>query len=210
VRLSRQAELAAETGHGTAVMELRDRHELTRLLQDWSAGDRAALEKLVPRVQKELQRIARYYMAGERRNHPLQTTALINEAYIRLMTWKNVDWQNRAHFFAVSAQLMRRILVDIARARQQRKRSGGAIQVTLDETVVQTDKTRELIAIDEALTRLAEIDVRKSQIVELRFFGGLTEEEVAAVMRITDRTVRREWKLARAWLHDEVTRLAGT
>ena len=145
-------------------------------------------------------------MAGERQNHPLQTTALINEAYIRLIGWKNVRWQNRAHFFAVAAQLMRKILVDIARARRRTKRGGGAPETTLDEgCVFRQERTRDLLAVDEALTRLAEVDSRKSRIVELRFFGGLTEEEVAAVLQISDRTVRREWNLAKAWLHSEIS-----
>jgi RNA polymerase sigma factor (TIGR02999 family) len=145
-------------------------------------------------------------MAGERRNHPLQTTALINEAYIRLIGWKTVRWQNRTHFFAVAAQLMRRVLVDIARARRQAKRGGAPLETTLDESCLfQRERSRDLVAIDEALTRLAEIDPRKCRIVEMRFFGGLTEEEVALVLEISDRTVRREWRLAKAWLLTELT-----
>jgi RNA polymerase sigma factor (TIGR02999 family) len=187
-----------------------ERSELTRLLQAWSDGDKQALEKLVPRVQKQLHRLAGRYMAGERPNHPLQTTALINEAYIRLIGWRNVRWQNRAHFFAVAAQLMRRILVDIARARRQTKRGGGAPETSLDEACVfQQERSRDLVALDEALTRLAEIDLRKSRIVELRFFGGLSEEETALVLQISDRTVRREWNLARAWLHSEINGALG-
>src|SRR5262249_14562823 len=174
---------------------------LTLLLQAWSNGNERALDQLVPHVQRELHRLARRYMAGERENHPLQTTALINEAYIRLIGWKNVQWKNRAHFFAVAAQLMRRILVDIARARLGDKRGGGAHETTLDEALAfRPEKSRELVALDEALTRLAAIDPRKSRIVELRFFGGLEVEETAAVLQISDRTVLREWKLARAWL----------
>ena len=188
-----------------------ERHELTRLLEAWSDGDEQALEKLVPCVQRELHRLAGLFMAGERQNHPLQTTALINEAYIRLIGWKNVRWQNRAHFFAVAAQLMRKILVDIARARRRTKRGGGAPETTLDEgCVFRQERTRDLLAVDEALTRLAEVDSRKSRIVELRFFGGLTEEEVAAVLQISDRTVRREWNLAKAWLHSEISGNSGT
>jgi RNA polymerase sigma factor (TIGR02999 family) len=145
-------------------------------------------------------------MAGERQNHPLQTTALINEAYIRLIGWDNVRWQNRAHFFAVAAQLMRRILVDHARARRRTKRGGGAVQTTLDEgCIYNQERTRDLLAVDQALARLEALDPRKSRIVELKFFGGLTEDEVAVVLQISDRTVRREWSLARAWLHTEIS-----
>jgi RNA polymerase sigma factor (TIGR02999 family) len=181
-------------------------HDLTVLLQAWSEGDQEALEKLVPLVQTELHRLAAVYMAGERQNHPLQATALINEAYIRLIEWKNVRWQNRAHFFAVSAQLMRKILVDIARARRRTKRGAGAIETTLDEgCILRPERTRDLLAIDDALNKLAEFDSRKSRIVELRFFGGLTESEVAAVLQLSERTVRREWTLAKAWLHAEIS-----
>lgn len=179
--------------------------ELTMLLQAWSKGDQQALERLVPHVQRELHRLARRYMAGERTNHPLQTTALINEAYIRLIEWNKVQWQNRAHFFAVAAQMMRRILVDVARARQGSKGGGGAHETTLDEACVfRPEKSRDVVALDEALTRLAEMDPRKSRIVELRFFGGLDVEETAAVLEVSGRTVLREWILARAWLYREL------
>jgi len=188
-----------------AGMALPKDHDVTELLQAWRQGDDQALEALAPRVQKELHRLARRHMAGERPNHPLQTTALINEAYIRLMGWDNVQWQNRAHFFAVAAQLMRRILVDIARARAGPRRGGGAAETTLDEAFVfRPDKSRDLLQLDEALTTLAEMDPRKSRIVELRFFGGLSVEETAAVLQISDRTVLREWNLARAWLYREI------
>lgn len=181
-------------------------HELTNLLRAWSEGDQQALEKLVPRVQKELRRLAARYMAAERPNHPLQTTALINEAYIRLIGWKNVDWQNRAHFFAVSAQLMRRILVDAARTRYGRNRSKVAIETTLNEAgVSRPEKSRDLMVLDEALNRLGEIDPRKSRVIELRFFAGLSVEETAAVLNLSDRTVLREWNLARAWLLREIS-----
>jgi RNA polymerase sigma-70 factor (ECF subfamily) len=181
-------------------------NELTRLLQEWARGDEDALEKLVPRVQRELHRLAGLYMAGERLNHPLQPTALINEAYIRLIGWKNIEWKNRAHFFGVAAQLMRRILVDLARAKYGRKRRAGDEETHLDEeSVFRPEKSKDLILLDEALTKLAEIDPRKSRVVELRFFGGLSVEETAAVMNISNRTVLREWHLARAWLHREIT-----
>jgi RNA polymerase sigma-70 factor (ECF subfamily) len=188
-----------------AGMALPKDHDVTELLQAWRQGDDQALEALAPRVQKELHRLARRHMAGERPNHPLQTTALINEAYIRLIGWDNVQWQNRAHFFAVAAQLMRRILVDIARARVGPRRGGGAAETTLDEAFVfRPDKSRDLLQLDEALATLAEMDPRKSRIVELRFFGGLSVEETAAVLQISDRTVLREWNLARAWLYREI------
>jgi RNA polymerase sigma factor (TIGR02999 family) len=145
-------------------------------------------------------------MSGERANHPLQTTALINEAYIRLIEWKNVQWQNRAHFFAVAAQMMRRILVDAARARQVSHRA-GVFETTLDEECVfRPERSSDLVALDDALTRLAALDPRKSKVVELRFFGGLSLEETAAVLQISDRTVLREWNLARAWLYRELKR----
>jgi RNA polymerase sigma-70 factor, ECF subfamily len=181
-------------------------HELTRLLQAWSDGDQQAFEKLVPRIQRELHRLAAVYMAGERSNHPLQATALINEAYIRLIEWDSVRWQNRAHFFAMAAQLMRKILVDMARARSRTKRGGGTIETKLDEAcVLYQERSRDLLLLDAALTEFAEVDPRKSRIVELKFFGGLSEEEVALVLGISVRTVRREWNFAKAWLHSEIS-----
>jgi RNA polymerase sigma factor (TIGR02999 family) len=181
-------------------------HELTKLLQDWSGGNEHALEELAPRVYKELHRLARRHMAGEWPNHPLQTTALINEAYVRLIGWKNLHWQDRAHFFAVSGQVMRRVLVDIARARRQPKRGGGKPETTLNEALIfRPERSRDLVLLDEALTRLEEMDSRKSRIVELRFFGGLTIEETALVLRLSERTIRREWSSARAWLYTQLT-----
>jgi RNA polymerase sigma-70 factor, ECF subfamily len=179
--------------------------EITQLLLAWSDGDQAALEKLTPLVYAELRRLAKGYMFGERPGHTLQTTALINEAYMRLIDWKNVRWQGRAHFFGVAAQVMRRILVDFARARHYAKRGGAAQQVSLDEAVtIHEDRSAELIALDEALKSLAEIDPRKSQVVELRFFGGLNAKETAEALKVSQRTVEREWNLARAWLYREL------
>jgi RNA polymerase sigma factor (TIGR02999 family) len=180
--------------------------EITQLLIAWSDGDESALAELTPLVHQELHRIAHHYMSGERAGHTLQTTALVNEAYVRLIDWKNVRWQNRAHFFGVSAQLMRRILVDFARSRGYHKRGAGAQLIALDEaTVVAADKGEELIALDEALTALAELDPRHSRVVELRFFGGLSIEETAEVLKVSPATVRRDWSLARAWLHSELS-----
>jgi RNA polymerase sigma factor (TIGR02999 family) len=179
--------------------------EITRLLQNWSEGDQEALEKLMPVLYKELHRMAHRYMRQERPGHTLQTTALIHEAFLRLMGWNNVRWQNRAHFFGVSAQLMRKILVDFARFRNYAKRGGGARVISLETTAgVPSEPARDILALDEALRRLAEMDPRKSQIVELRFFGGLGLEEAAEVLKVSSRTVRREWELAKVWLACEM------
>jgi|SRR6185503_5025930 len=180
--------------------------QITQLLVAWGDGDQSALEQLTPLVYEELRRLAHHYMGRERPGHTLQTTALVNEAYVRLIDWKNVHWQNRAHFFAVSAQLMRRILVDFARSRGYAKRGGGALAVTLDEaTLVSRDKGTDIVALDEALLSLTELDARQSRVVELRFFGGLSIEETAEVLKVSPGTVRRDWSLARAWLHRELT-----
>jgi RNA polymerase sigma factor (TIGR02999 family) len=180
--------------------------EITRLLVAWGEGDQSALAELTPLVYEELHRLAHHYMSGERTDHTLQTTALVNEAYVRLIDWKNVRWQNRAHFFAVSAQLMRRILVDFARSRGYHKRGGGARQVELDQAaLVAEDKGTDMVALDDALTALATLDDRQSKVVELRFFGGLSNEETAEVLKVSTATVRRDWSLARAWLRRELT-----
>jgi RNA polymerase sigma-70 factor (ECF subfamily) len=182
-------------------------HEVTQLLREWSEGDEQALERLTPLLYKELHRIAHQYMRRERANPTLQTTALINEVYLRLIDWKKASWQNRAQFFAVSAQLMRRILVDCARARNYAKRGGGVGRtISLDEVPeVSVKRAREFIALDDALQSLAAVDPRKSRIVELRFFGGLTLEKTAEVLSVSSRTVLREWDLAKAWLNRELS-----
>jgi RNA polymerase sigma-70 factor (ECF subfamily) len=186
-------------------MTQASREEVTELLQAWSDGDQTALERLMPLVYAELHRLAKRYMRRERAGHTLQTSALVNEAYLRLVDAHRVRWQNRAHFFAVSAQTMRCILVDFARARQNLKRGHGAHQVTLDEgLVVSTENGPDLLALDEALTRLAQLNPWQSQVVELRYFGGLNEEEVAQVIKVSSRTVRTDWSLARAWLYREL------
>jgi RNA polymerase sigma factor (TIGR02999 family) len=180
--------------------------EVTRLLVDWGNGDQAALDELIPLVYDELHRLAGRYMRRESQGHTLQTSALINEAYLRLIDQKSVQWQNRAHFFGVAAQLMRRILVDHARSRARAKRGGGAQMVSLAEQGGVSKEVAEVIALDEALKNLAEIDPRKSQIVEMKFFGGLTTEEVAEVLKFTTRTVEREWRKAKAWLHRAISK----
>ena len=181
--------------------------EITRLLLAWGDGDESVLEVLTPLVYEELRRRAHRYMGGERAGHTLQTTALVNEAYLRLVDSRRVRWQNRAHFFAVSAELMRRILVDFARSRGYQKRGGGARHVELDEAAVVTDeRSAEVVALDEALRALAELDARQSRVVELRYFGGLSDSETAEVLKVSVGTVRRDWTLARAWLLNELSR----
>jgi len=180
-------------------------HEVTRLLQAWGQGDDAALQRIIPIVYRELRRIAHRYMAGERQGHTLQTTALVNEAYLKLVDSRQVNWQNRAHFFAISAQLMRRILVDFARSRGYQKRGGGAEPVSLDEACVAVqERGRNVLALDDALKALAEVDPRKSKVVELRFFGGLSLEETAEVLKVCPDTVLRDWRMAKAWLGREL------
>jgi RNA polymerase sigma factor (TIGR02999 family) len=179
--------------------------EITRLLIAWSEGDQAALERLLPLIERELHRIARHYMRRENPGHTLQTTALVNEAYFRLIDQRHVRWQNRAHFFAIAAQIMRRILLNYARDRQRVKRGGQAVQVSLSEVAVaDEERSAELIALDEALGRLAAIDERKCRVVELRYFGGLSVEETAEVLGVSAVTVARDWKMARAWLAREI------
>jgi RNA polymerase sigma factor (TIGR02999 family) len=181
-------------------------HQVTGLLLAWGRGDEAALEQLVPLVHGELRRLARRHMGHERQGHTLQATALVNEAYLRLIDVQQVHWQNRAHFFARSARLMRRILVDFARSRHYQKRGGGAQQVSLDEAlVVGKERGADLVALDDALQALAAIDPRKSQVVEMRFFGGLSVEETAEALHVSPETVMRDWKLAKVWLARELS-----
>jgi RNA polymerase sigma-70 factor (ECF subfamily) len=175
--------------------------DITHLLLAWGEGDPAALDKLMPLVYEELRRLARSYLNRQRPGHTLQTTALVNEAYLRLINANQVRWQDRAHFFAVSAQMMRRILVDFARSKRNLKRGGGAQRVSLEDAMaIAPEQSADLLALDEALRELAALNPRQSQIVELRYFGGLSEEEAAEVLKISPRTVRRDWSLARAWL----------
>ncbi len=181
-------------------------HEITRLLQAWGAGDQEALGKLVPLVYDELHRLAGRYMAGEQSSPTLQTTALVNELYLRLVDIRQISWENRAHFFAVCAQAMRHILIDLARSRRALKRGGPAIRVSLDETpVVSREPRGDLVALDDALNRLAAFDARKGRVVELRFFGGLSVEETAEVLKVSPETVMRDWKLAKVWLLRELS-----
>jgi RNA polymerase sigma factor (TIGR02999 family) len=179
--------------------------EVTGLLLAWRGGDEAALSRLIPLVERELHRIARRCMAGERKGHSLQATALVNEAYLRLIDVQHVDWQNRAHFLAMAARLMRRILVDSARAKQYQKRGGGGVNVTFDEGALPAPETpMDLVALDDALNVLAQMDERRSRVIELRFFGGLTVEETATVLKVSPDTVMRDSRLAKAWLTREL------
>ncbi len=181
------------------------RRDVTSLLQAWSEGDPSAPEKLAPLIYAELRRLARRSMRRENPGHTLETGALLNEAYLRLADWKNARWTNRAHFYGVAAQIMRRVLVDHARSRDYQKRGGGIRRVALDEAVVMSpERSPDLIALDEALKRLAKIDPRKCKVVELRFFGGLSVEETAAVLTVSPFTVIRDWNFAKTWLHREI------
>ncbi len=182
-------------------------HEVTQLLVEWSNGDKAALDKLMPLVHAELRRLAHRYMSRERPGHTLQTTALVNEAYVRLVNRKDVHWQNRAHFFAIAAELMRTILVDHARSHAYAKRGGGAQKIELDEAmIVSQERAAEVVALDDVLKELAKIDPQQSRIVELRFFGGLTIEETAEVFGLSPATIKREWSTAKAWLYHELAK----
>ena len=180
--------------------------QITQLLLDWSEGNQAALDQMVPLVYSELHRLAHRHMKRERVGHTLQTSALVNEAYLRLIDQKNVRWQNRAHFFAIAAQMMRRILVDFARSRLYAKRGAGAVHVTLDHAeLVSNEANAEVTALDEALTKLESFDPQQARVVELRFFGGLTIKETAEAMRISVDMVKREWSTAKAWLYREMS-----
>jgi RNA polymerase sigma factor (TIGR02999 family) len=188
-------------------MALKPAPEVTRLLTAWSQGDEQALELLMPLVYQELRRLAKRYMARENPGQTLQATALVHEAYLRLIEQRLVSWQNRAHFFAISAQMMRRILVDRARARHYDKRGGEACHISLDDAlVVSPEKDAELVDLDDALKSLAMLDPRKSRVVEMRFFGGLSVEESAEVLKVSVDTVMRDWKLAKVWLLRELSR----
>jgi RNA polymerase sigma factor (TIGR02999 family) len=186
-------------------MTLQTRHDVTQLLQAWSHGRPEALQKLMPLVYDELHRLAQHYMRRERPGHILQTSALINEAYIRLIDASQVSWQNRAHFFAISAELMRRILVDWARAQTSQKRGAGVPAISLDEDAGVFQERLDLAALDDALQALARLDPRKSRVVELRFFGGLSVEDTAEALGVSPETVKRDWKLAKIWLLRELT-----
>jgi RNA polymerase sigma factor (TIGR02999 family) len=181
-------------------------HQITQLLKGWGNGDQAARDELIPLVYEELRRMAHQHMRKERPGHTLQTSALVHEAFVRLVDQREIQWQNRAHFFGIAAQMMRRVLVDHARSRHYAKRGGDARQVTLDEVaMVSAERAADVVALDDALIRFAAIDQRKSQIVELRFFGGLSIEETAAVLAVSAGTVMRDWTLAKAWLRREMS-----
>jgi RNA polymerase sigma factor (TIGR02999 family) len=185
-------------------------HEVTVLLKAWREGDETALETLMPLVHDELRRIARRCLHGERAHHSVQATELVNEAYLRLVDVQHLDWQNRTHFLAMSARLMRRVLVDLARSRGADKRGGGAVRVTLDDAAIGgVAPEADVIRLDDALQALATLDDRKSRVVELRFFGGLTVDETAVALQVSSKTVLRDWEFARSWLQRELTREAG-
>jgi len=182
-------------------------HEVTLLLREWCRGDHSALDKLMPLVYDELRRLAHHYMARERGGHTLQTTALVNEAYLRLIDAGQVEWKDRAHFFAISANVMRRILVEIARSRGSRKRGGDVTKVELEDAILPaSERTTDLVALDDALKALSVIDPREAKVVELRFFGGLSVGETAEVLGVSEKTVMREWNLAKVWLLRELKR----
>jgi RNA polymerase sigma factor (TIGR02999 family) len=180
---------------------------VTQLLQEWSRGDNAALAELTPLVYEELRRLAHHYMERERSGHTLQTTALVNEAYLSLADQSDPNWQSRAHFFAAAARAMRQILVDYARSNRAQKRGGGGAKIELDETaIISPEQSREIVDLHEALERLDTLDSRKARVVELKYFGGLNHDEIAEVMRVSTVTVRRDWVFAKAWLHNELHR----
>lgn len=191
-------------------MEESARHSphITQLLKEWSEGNQQILDELMPLVYEELRRQASRYLRREREGHTLQTTALIHEAYLKLIDQKNVDWQNRSHFFAIAAQAMRRILVDYARERHREKRGGAAENLPIEEAafVVSDEKSVDLVALDEALTRLARFDERQARVVELRYFSGLSIDETAEVLGVSNVTVRRDWNIAKAWLKQEISK----
>lgn len=193
-----------QRGHIKSPMD-RPSQSVTQLLQEWRNGKKEALDQLIPLVHTELHRIAARQMKNERRGHTLQTTALLNEAYEKLVEHQNLEWQSRAHFFAIAAQIMRRILIDHARKRLRIKRSGGRQQISLDEVaLVSEPRAEELISLDAALNELARLDPQKSRIVELKFFGGLTMEEIADMEQVSTKTIQREWRAAKAWLYDAI------
>jgi RNA polymerase sigma factor (TIGR02999 family) len=195
---------------GTDEVASASTHEITRLLQAWGSGDSRALETLTPLVYNQLHRLAHRYMAGEQPGQTLQTTALVHEVYLRLVDVKNVDWQSRAHFYGLCARLMRRILIDFARSRNYQKRGGQFPHIELEEAAtVSAVVDLELLAVDESLKKLATLDARKSEVVELRFFGGLTVEETATALGVSQETVMRDWKLAKAWLLRELSHEAS-
>jgi len=181
-------------------------HEVTQILRDWSGGDARAPERLMPFVYDELRRLARSFLARERDGHTLQPTALVNEAYLRLVDQTRVEWQNRAHFYGIASRMMRRVLIDHARAHVTDKRGGGAVRLSLEDVQLPAEqRAASLVALDEALGRLAAMDERKCRVVEMRFFGGLSDEEIAEVLGVTTRTVLRDWKKARLWLYRELS-----
>jgi RNA polymerase sigma-70 factor, ECF subfamily len=191
-------------------MDAELQHEVTQILHDWSGGDSEAPQRLMPFVYDELRRLARSFLARERGNHTLQPTALVNEAYLRLVDQTRVNWQNRTHFYGIASSMMRRVLIDHARAHATEKRGGAAIRLSIGDLEIPVEqRAAGLLALDEALKKLTEIDERKSQVVEMRFFGGLSDEEIAEVLKVMTRTVLRDWQKARLWLYRELSQSAG-
>ena len=184
--------------------------DVTALLRAWGEGDEQALHKLMPLVERELNRVARACLAGDRGNRSVSATALVNETFLRLVQLERIDWRDRAHFLSIGARLMRRVLVDLARARRSEKRGGDAVRVSLDEGLLAVNKDADVVRLDEALDALARVDPRKGRVIELRFFGGLSAEETAAVLEVSTKTVIRDWTFAKAWLQREMTAEAGT
>ena len=191
-------------------MSVDAQHEVTQILNDWSGGDANAPERLMPFVYDELRRLARSFLVRERDDHTLQPTALVHEAYVRLVDQTRVNWQNRAHFYGIASSMMRRVLIDHARAHAADKRGGAAVHLSLDDVQVPLEqRAADFVALDEALEKLSQFDERKSRVVEMRFFGGLNDEEIAEVLGVTTRTVLRDWKKARLWLYRELSTEQG-
>jgi len=198
-------------GFGESLLDASKAQDITELLSAWGGGDEAAFERLVPLVYGELKRIARRHMYRESEGHLLQTTALVHEAYLKLVSQKNAKWQDRAHFYAVSSQQMRRILVDTARSRLRQKRGSNAVVLSLDEVpTLSSSRAAEFVALDDALTELARLDLRRSRVVEMRYFGGMSVEETAAALHLSPDTIMRDWKAAKAWLYTQLNRAEGS
>lgn len=201
-----RAKIGSEPGRFQGGMGEEPQHDVTQILRDWNEGDADAPERLMPLVYDEMRRLARTFLSRERNSHTLQPTALVNEAYLRLVDQTRVNWQNRAHFYGIASRMMRRVLIDHARAHATEKRGGGTIRLSIDDVQVSLEeRATSFVALDEAMKRLEQMDERKCKVVEMRFFGGLSDEEIAEVLGVTTRTVLRDWKTARLWLYRELS-----